>query len=169
MILFVIVLHILLFRSRWGLRTRAVGEHPKAADTVGIDVYRTRYRSVILGGIFAGLAGAYLTLESQNAFQDNMTGGVGFIALAAVIFGRWTPVGAYFAALLFGAVQSMQLALRIPSNAPTGELGELVSQIPPQIFGMLPYIFTIVVLAGVVGRAIPPAADGIPYDKESRG
>jgi ABC-type uncharacterized transport system permease subunit len=169
LIFFVIGLQILLFRSRWGLRTRAVGEHPKAADTVGIDVYRTRYRSVILGGVFAGLAGAYLTLELSNAFQDNMTGGVGFIALAAVIFGRWTPVGAYFAALLFGAVQSMQLALRIPSNAPSGELGQLLAQVPPQVFGMLPYIFTIIVLAGVVGRAIPPAADGVQYDKEARG
>ena len=169
LIFFVVGLQVLLFRSRWGLRTRAVGEHPKAADTVGIDVYRTRYRSVILGGIFAGLAGAYLTLESQNAFQDNMTGGVGFIGLAAMIFGRWQPIGAFLAALLFGAVQSMQLALRIPSNAPGGALGEFVSQIPPQVFGMLPYIFTIIVLAGVVGRAIPPAADGIPYDKEARG
>ncbi len=167
LIVFVIGLQILLFRSRWGLRTRAVGEHPKAADTVGIDVIRTRYRSVILGGVFAGLAGAYLTLEQFNSFQDNMTGGVGFIGLAAMIFGRWTPLGAYGAALLFGTVQSMQLAVRI--SPPAGDLGQVISTIPPQIFGMLPYIFTIVVLAGVVGRAIPPAADGIPYDKEARG
>jgi simple sugar transport system permease protein len=167
LILAVIFLQVMLFRSRWGLRTRSVGEHPKAADTVGIDVYRTRYRSVILGGAFAGLAGAYLTLEQFNSFQDNMTGGVGFIALAAVIFGRWTPLGAYGAALLFGAVQSMQLAVRI--SPPAGELGQIISTIPPQIFGMLPYIFTIIVLAGVVGRAIPPAADGVPYDKEARG
>jgi simple sugar transport system permease protein len=165
---FVVVgLQILLFRSRWGLRTRAVGEHPKAADTVGFDVIRTRYRSVILGGVFAGLAGAYLTLELSNSFQDNMTGGVGFIGLAAMIFGRWTPLGAYGAALLFGTVQSMQLAVRI--SPPAGDLGQIISTIPPQVFGMLPYIFTIVVLAGVVGRAIPPAADGIPYDKEARG
>jgi ABC-type uncharacterized transport system permease subunit len=167
LIVAVIFLQIMLFRSRWGLRTRAVGEHPKAADTVGIDVYRTRYRSVIFGGVFAGLAGAYLTLEQFNSFQDNMTGGVGFIALAAMIFGRWTPLGAYGAALLFGTVQSMQLAVRI--SPPTGDLGAIISEIPPQIFGMLPYIFTIIVLAGVVGRAIPPAADGIPYDKEARG
>jgi ABC-type uncharacterized transport system permease subunit len=167
LIIFVIAMQILLFRSRWGLRTRAVGEHPKAADTVGIDVIRTRYRSVILGGIFAGLAGAYLTLEQFNSFQDNMTGGVGFIGLAAMIFGRWTPLGAYGAALLFGTVQSMQLAVRI--SPPAGDLGAIISTIPPQIFGMAPYIFTIIVLAGVVGRAIPPAADGIPYDKESRG
>ena len=167
LIVFVVVLQILLFRSRWGLRTRAVGEHPKAADTVGIDVVRVRYRSVILGGIFAGLAGAYLTLEQFNSFQDNMTGGVGFIGLAAMIFGRWTPLGAFGAALLFGTVQSMQLAVRI--SPPAGDLGAIVSTIPPQIFGMLPYIFTIIVLAGVVGRAVPPAADGIPYDKEARG
>jgi ABC-type uncharacterized transport system permease subunit len=167
LILFVLGLQVLLFRSRWGLRTRAVGEHPKAADTVGIDVIRTRYRSVILGGVFAGLAGAYLTLEQFNSFQDNMTGGVGFIGLAAMIFGRWTPLGAYGAALLFGTVQSMQLAVRI--SPPKGDLGAIISTIPPQVFGMLPYIFTIIVLAGVVGRAIPPAADGIPYDKEARG
>ena len=167
LILAVVFLQILLFRSRWGLRTRAVGEHPKAADTVGIDVIRTRYRSVILGGVFAGLAGAYLTLEQFNSFQDNMTGGVGFIGLAAMIFGRWTPLGAYGAALLFGTVQSMQLAVRI--SPPVGDLGAIISTIPPQIFGTLPYLFTIIVLAGVVGRAIPPAADGIPYDKEARG
>jgi simple sugar transport system permease protein len=167
LILAVIFLQVMLFRSRWGLRTRAVGEHPKAADTVGIDVYRTRYRSVILGGVFAGLAGAYLTLEQFNSFQDNMTGGVGFIGLAALIFGRYTPLGAYGAALLFGTVQSMQLAVRI--SPPVGDLGAIISTIPPQIFGMLPYLFTIIVLAGVVGRTIPPAADGIPYDKEARG
>jgi simple sugar transport system permease protein len=167
LILAVIVLQVMLFRSRWGLRTRAVGEHPKAADTVGIDVIRTRYRSVILGGVFAGLAGAYLTLEQFNSFQDNMTGGVGFIGLAAMIFGRWTPLGAYGAALLFGTVQSMQLAVRI--SPPKGDLGAIISAIPPQIFGILPFLFTIIVLAGVVGRAIPPAADGIPYDKEARG
>lgn len=168
MIFLVIVLQILLFRSRWGLRTRAVGEHPKAADTVGIDVYKTRYRNVILGGAFAGLGGAYLSLEQFNSFQDNMTGGVGFIGLAALIFGRYTPIGALGGALLFGAAQSMQIAARIPSSRPTGELGALVAQIPPQVFGMIPYLVTIIVLAGVVGRSIPPAADGIPYDKEAR-
>ena len=168
LIFFVILLHVLLFRSRWGLRTRAVGEHPKAADTVGIDVYRTRYRNVILGGGFAGLAGAYLTLEQFNSFQDGMTGGVGFIGLAAMIFGRWTPIGALAGALLFGAAQSMQLAARIPSTRPAGELGAFIATVPPQIFGMVPYVITIIVLAGVVGRAIPPAADGIPYDKEAR-
>lgn len=167
LIVVIVVLQVLLFRSRWGLRTRAVGEHPKAADTVGIDVIRTRYTNVILGGAFAGLAGAYLTLEQFNSFQDGMTGGVGFIGLAALIFGRYTPIGGLGAALLFGAVQSSQLAVRI--SPPGGDLGALVQTIPPQIFGMAPYIFTIVILAGVVGRVIPPAADGVPYDKEARG
>ncbi|HUP83509.1 MAG TPA: ABC transporter permease [Candidatus Limnocylindria bacterium] len=168
LIFIVILMHVLLFRSRWGLRTRAVGEHPKAADTVGIDVYWVRYRNVILGGIFAGLAGAFFTLEQFNSFQDNMTGGVGFIGLAAMIFGRWKPIGALLGALLFGAAQSMQLAARIPSSRPGGPLGEFIATVDPQIFGMIPYVITIVVLAGVVGRAIPPKADGIPYDKEAR-
>ena len=162
----VLLLQYLLFRSRWGLRTRAVGEHPEAADTVGIDVYLVRYRNVILGGAFAGLGGAFLTLELSNSFQDGMTGGVGFIGLAAMIFGRWTPIGTFAAALLFGAVQSSQLTMRI--TPPTGELGDLVATIPPQVYGMAPYVFTIIVLAGVMGRAVAPAADGIPYDKEAR-
>jgi simple sugar transport system permease protein len=168
LIFIVIVLHVLLFRSRWGLRTRAVGEHPKAADTVGVDVYWVRYRNVILGGIFAGLAGAFLTLEQFNSFQDNMTGGVGFIGLAAMIFGRWKPIGALLGALLFGATQSMQIAARIPSSRPGGPLGDFIATVDPQVFGMIPYVITIIVLAGVVGRAIPPKADGIPYDKEAR-
>ena len=162
------LLHILLFRSRWGLRTRAVGEHPKAADTVGIDVYRTRYMNVILGGVFAGLAGAYLTLELSNSFEDNLTGGKGFIGLAAMIFGRWTPIGALGGALLFGTAQSLQLISRIPSSAPGGPLGEWIATAPSQLFGIFPYLLTIIVLAGVVGRAIPPAADGVPYDKGAR-
>lgn len=163
----VIFLQFMLFRSRWGLRTRAVGEHPKAADTVGIDVIWTRYRNVILGGAFAGLAGAYLTLESTNSFQDNMTAGVGFIALAALIFGRWTPVGAFIAALLFGGARILGQAIQI--SPPPGEIGAWIATWPAEIYGMFPYILTIIVLAGVVGRAIPPAADGIPYDKESSG
>jgi ABC-type uncharacterized transport system permease subunit len=163
----VVFLQILLFRSRWGLRTRAVGEHPKAADTVGIDVIRTRYRNVILGGAFAGLAGAYLTLESVGSFQDGMTAGIGFIALAALIFGRWTPVGAFGAALIFGAARTLGQAVQI--DPPPGQIGEWIASWPAQIFGMFPYILTIIVLAGVVGRAIPPAADGVPYDKEARG
>jgi simple sugar transport system permease protein len=166
-ILAVIFLQVMLFRSRWGLRTRAVGEHPKAADTVGIDVIRVRYHNVILGGAFAGLAGAYLTLESIGSFQDGMTAGIGFIALAAMIFGRWTPVGAFIAALIFGAARTLGQAVQI--SAPPGELGGAIAAWPAQWFGMFPYILTIIILAGVVGRAVAPAADGVPYDKEARG
>ncbi len=165
-LLTVAVLQILLFRSRWGLRTRAVGEHPKAAETVGIDVIRTRYRNVILGGIFAGLAGAFLTLESQGHFQLGLTAGRGFIALAAVIVGRWTPVGALAAALLFAATDALRIAIGIAP--PTGDLGAVFHVIPGQFYQALPYIVTIVVLAGFVGRSVAPAAVGQPYAKEAR-
>ncbi len=171
-IVFVIIIQILLFRSRWGLRTRAVGEHPKAADTVGINVIRLRYRNVLLGGVFAGLAGAYLTLEATGSFQNNMTAGRGFIALAAMIFGRWTPVGAFGGALLFMGSQAIGVAIRLAP--PAGNLGVFlggIQQAYPSIYNNfftgLPYLLTIIVLAGVVGRSIPPAADGRPYEKES--
>ncbi len=171
-IVFVIIIQILLFRSRWGLRTRAVGEHPKAADTVGINVIRLRYRNVLLGGVFAGLAGAYLTLEATGSFQNNMTAGRGFIALAAMIFGRWTPVGAFGGALLFMGSQAIGVAVRLAP--PAGNLGTFLGglqQAYPSIYNNfftgLPYLLTIIVLAGVVGRSIPPAADGRPYEKES--
>jgi simple sugar transport system permease protein len=164
-ILIAIVLEVLLFRSRWGLRTRAVGENPRAAETVGIDVIRTRYRNVILGGIFAGLAGAWFTLDFGNSFVGGMTGGRGFIALAALIFGRWHPVGAFLAALLFAASSALGIAIR--TTPPPGELGSILTAIPEEFFAALPYIVTIIVLAGVVGRSIPPAADGQPYERES--
>jgi simple sugar transport system permease protein len=164
-IVLVIVLEVLLFRSRWGLRTRAVGEHPRAAETVGIDVIRLRYRNVILGGVFAGLAGAWFTLDFGNSFQGGMTGGRGFIALAALIFGRWHPVGAFAAALLFAASSALGIAIR--TAPPAGELGTLLTAIPEEVFAALPYLVTIVVLAGVVGRSIPPAADGQPYEREA--
>lgn len=151
----VILITIGLFRTRWGLRVRAVGEHPRAADTVGIKVLRIRYQNVILGGMVAGLAGAYFTLGSVGRFDENMTGGRGFIALAAMIFGRWHPVGAFGAALLFGFADSLQNKLAI-LNVP----------IPSEFLLMAPYIATILVVAGVVGRARPPAADGQPYTKE---
>jgi ABC-type uncharacterized transport system permease subunit len=167
----VIVLQVLLFRSRWGLRTRAVGEHPRAADTVGIDVIRLRYRNVILGGVFAGLAGAWLTLEFNASFQNGMTANRGFIALAAVIFGRWTPLGAFGGALLFMASESLGVAIR--SNPPPGDLGIWLSGMQAQFpsiynnfFSALPYVLTIIVLAGVVGRSVAPAAVGQPYVKE---
>ena len=168
-IVLVIVLQVLLFTSRWGLRTRAVGEHPKAADTVGIDVLRLRYRNVIIGGAFAGLAGAYLTLEATSSFQNGMTAGRGFIALAAVIFGRWTPVGAFAATLLFAASDALGVAIRLrPPQDDLAQLGALLGAIPNEVYGALPYILTIVILAGVVGRSIPPAAVGQPYEKETR-
>ncbi len=159
-------LQIWLFRSRWGLRTRAVGEHPKAAETVGIDVIRLRYKNVILGGIFAGLAGAYLTLEQSGSFQNGMTSGRGFIALAAVIFGRWTPLGSFGAALLFTASEALRVAISL--SPPTGQLGDVLRFIPAEMFGALPYVVTLVVLVAAVGRSVAPAAVGQPYYREAR-
>lgn len=166
-VLFLVIgLQVLLFRSRWGLRTRAVGEHPRAADTVGIDVFRLRYRNVIAGCALAGLAGAYLTLESTGSFQNGMTGGRGFIALAAMIFGRYTPIGSFGGALLFGAITALGIVVNV--RPPDGDLGTLMTSIPSFWYAALPYLVTIVILAGVVGRSRPPAADGIPYVKEGR-
>jgi simple sugar transport system permease protein len=166
LIVTVIVLQVLLFRSRWGLRTRAVGEHPEAAETVGIDVVRLRYRNIVLGGVFAGLAGAYLTIEFGNSFQGEMTGGRGFIALAALIFGRWTPLGAFGAALLFTTSEGIQRAVRF--GPPEGALGEFLASVPTQFYSALPYLITIIVLAGVVGRSRAPAAIGRPFSREKR-
>jgi simple sugar transport system permease protein len=160
-----VVLQILLFRSRWGLRTRAVGEHPKAAETVGINVIRLRYRNVLIGGAFAGLGGAFLSMELGNSFQAGGTAGRGFIALAAMIVGRWTPLGALGAALLFSLFLS--LGQTISFAPPSGQLGEIVATLPPQTFTALPYIVTIVILAGLIGRSTPPAADGQPYEREA--
>jgi len=151
----IFLIQIGLFRTRWGLRVRAVGEHPRAADTVGIKVLTVRYRNVILGGMVAGLAGAYFTLGSVGRFDENMTAGRGFIALAAMIFGRWSPLGAFGAALVFGFAESLQDKLAI-----------LDIGIPSEFLLMAPYLATILVVAGVVGRARPPAADGQPYIKE---
>jgi simple sugar transport system permease protein len=163
----VIALQFALFRTRWGLRTRAVGEHPKAADTVGIDVYRQRYLNVILGCGLAGLAGAFLTLESTGSFQNGMTNGRGFIALAAMIFGRYTPIGAFVGALLFGTATALGVVVSI--RVPEGDLGTIMRSIPSYWYAALPYLMTIVILAGVVGRSTPPAADGVPYVKEGKG
>jgi simple sugar transport system permease protein len=140
------------YRTRWGLRVRAVGEHPRAADTVGINVLRTRYRAVIFGGAVAGLGGTWFTLESTGSFNENMTAGKGFIALAALIFGRWHPVGAFVAALVFGFSEELQTRLSV-----------LDTPIPSDFLLMMPYIVTIVVVAGLVGRSRAPAADGQPY------
>jgi simple sugar transport system permease protein len=157
-ILLVIVMHYVLFYTRWGLRSRAVGEHPRAADTVGINVYLMRYVNVAIAGGLAGLAGAYLTLESVGSFERLMTNGRGFIALAVMIFGRWTPFGALGAALLFGLATAAQTQLQFFG----------LDIIPHQFVGMLPYVLTIIVLAiaGITGRARPPAAVGQPYEKE---
>jgi ABC-type uncharacterized transport system permease subunit len=165
LLVIVVVMQVLLFRSRWGLRTRSVGEHPKAAETVGIDVIKLRYRNVVLSGLLAGLAGAYLSLEAGNSFQDGMSAGRGFIGLAAMIVGRWTPIGAFGAALLFASSQG--IARSISFVPPGGQLGEIMTAVPPQFFDALPYLVTIIVLAGFVGRSTPPAADGKPYVRES--
>ena len=151
----VAVLQFGLFSTRWGLRSRSVGEHPKAADTVGINVYRTRYRNAIYGGLIAGFGGAFLSLAQVSRFEENMTGGVGFIGLAAMIFGRWMPTGAMAAGLVFGFSRALEQKVAF-----------LGTPIPSEFLGMIPYIATIIVVAGVVGKARPPAADGQPYIKQ---
>ena len=161
-IIFVFVSHYVFFRTRWGLRTRAVGEHPRAADTVGINVTKMRYANVLIGGMLAGLAGAYFTIESIPSFEPLMTNGRGFISLAAMIFGNWTPIGAWAAALVFGASQALQINMQIFREV-----------IPPQwaflqqsyIVGLTPYILTMFILTGIIGKTTPPAADGVPYEK----
>ena len=165
-LLFVVIgFEILLFRSRWGLRSRAVGEHPRAAETVGIDVIRLRYRNVLAGGVLAGLGGAFLSMEATASFQQGMTAGRGFIGLAAMIVGRWTPLGAFGAALLFASSVGISQSIKIAP--PPGQLGDILTSLPGQFFDALPYLVTIVILAGVVGRSIPPAADGQPYEREA--
>lgn len=151
----VFILHYMLFSTRWGLRVRAVGEHPMAADTVGINVYFVRYRNVIIGGMLAGLGGAYFTIGSTGSFQQEMTAGRGFIGLAAVIFGGWAPIGAFFAGIVFGFAEAVQARLQI-----------LNFGLPSQFLQMVPYVVTIIVVAGLVGRVRAPAADGRPYTKE---
>jgi ABC-type uncharacterized transport system permease subunit len=165
LIVVVIVFQVLLFRSRWGLRTRAVGEHPKAAETVGISVIRLRYRNVVLSGVLAALGGAALSMETTNSFQNEMTAGRGFIGLAAMIVGRWTPLGAFGAALLFAS--GLAISNSLTFVPPTGQLGDILTAIPPQFFNAIPYLITIVILAGLIGRSIPPAADGQPYKREA--
>ena len=151
----VILVHYVLFYTKWGLRTRAVGEHPRAADTLGVDVYKVRYINVIAGGAIAGLAGGFLTLEAVGSFERAMTNGRGFVALAVMLFGKYTPLGAWGAALLFGFANAMQTQLQFADI-----------QVAHQFIGMLPYVLTIVILSGFVGRTRVPAADGVPYEKE---
>jgi len=155
MFILVVAIHLGLFYTRWGLRSRSVGEHPKAADTAGIDVYWVRYRNVVLGGMIAGFGGAFLGLAQVARFEEDMTGGIGFIGLAAMIFGRWLPFGALGAGLVFGFARAVQQKAAI-----------LNIGIPSEFLLMLPYVVTIIVVAGVVGKARPPAADGQPYIKQ---
>ena len=216
MLILVAVIQYALFNTPWGLRTRSVGEHPRAADTVGINVLRTRYINVTLGGVLAGMGGAFLVLESVGRFQKLMTTGRGFIALAAMIFGKWTSVGALVSALLFGFAEALGVRLQLGDvnelqaltlligiglaivgvvwvvgkllrGADDKRSGVLVGgtlvlgvamvlfsmlgtfieiEIPIQFLGLLPYFLTILVLAGVVGRATPPVAIGKPYEKQ---
>ncbi|HVP21844.1 MAG TPA: ABC transporter permease [Anaerolineaceae bacterium] len=155
MFVVLIVLQIGLFNTRWGLRLRSVGEHPKAADTLGINVIRTRYMAVLLSGAMAGFAGSYFSIGSVGRFDNLMTGGRGFIGLAAMIFGNWNPLGGFGAGMLFGF-----------SDALASKLSILGSAIPSEFLLMAPYIATMIVLAGVVGRTQAPAADGTAYTKE---
>jgi simple sugar transport system permease protein len=153
-LLLVVVSSIVMFRTPIGLRIRSVGEHPRAADTVGINVYAVRYSAVVVSGMLAAAGGAYLSIGFVNSFGENMTAGRGFIALAALIFGNWRPYGAAAACLLFGF--SSALAQRLPEY----------SQSASVLFQALPYVLTLIAVAGVIGRSVPPAADGIPYKKQ---
>jgi ABC-type uncharacterized transport system permease subunit len=150
---------VVLFRTAFGLRVRSCGENPHAAETLGIDVIRTRYVAVVVGGLIAGLGGAWFSLESQAGFEDNMTNGAGFIALAALIFGRWRPWSAFAGAMLFGFARALGSRMQI--------LGVEVGGFSPpsELWQALPFLVTIVVVAGVVGRATPPAADGVPFER----
>jgi general nucleoside transport system permease protein len=156
-VILVFVSHYVLFYTVWGLRTRAVGENPKAADTAGVNVFSVRYMNVIISGLLAGLGGTYFSLQVVGYFRENMTVGSGFIALAAMIFGKWTPLGSWGAALLFGFCQALNTALQ----SWYGQVDWLST-----ITQMLPYVVTIIVLTGVIGRSRPPAAVGQPYSKQ---
>ena len=155
MLLAVIFVHYMLFHTPWGLRTRAIGEHPRAADTLGVDVIRMQYINVLWGGALAGLGGLWFTLEAVDVFNPMMTNGLGFIGLAAMIFGKYTPFGALAGALIFGLGSSVTATISI-----------FRPDIPSQFPQMLPYVLTIIILSGVVGKAKPPAAGGKVYEKQ---
>lgn len=148
---------LVLYHTPWGLRVRACGEHPHAAETVGIDVVKMRYQAVVVGGLIAGLGGAWFSMESQSGFEDNMTNSAGFIALAALIIGKWTPWGALGAAVLFGFTKALGARLQFLKVS----IGDFA--IPSEFFQALPFLVTLVVVAGALGRAIAPAAEGQPY------
>jgi len=153
--LLVILTQVLLYKTRWGLRLRSVGEHPRAADTLGVNVFRMRYAAVLISGAISGLAGAYLSVGAAGRFNEGMTAGKGFLGIAAMIFGNWNPGGALLGSLIFGFFDSWQEKLSL-----------LQVGVPVDLLGMAPYIATMIVLAGVVGRSRMPAADGTPYEKE---
>jgi simple sugar transport system permease protein len=152
----VILVFVVLFKTTIGLRIRSCGEHPRAADTVGINVYAIRYGCVVLSGVLAAVGGLYLSEGplGNGFFQFNMTNGRGFIALAAVIFGNWRPFGAFWAAILFGFADALALKLQVYSDSAS------------TLFHVLPYVLTLIAVAGVIGRTVPPAADGKPYSKQ---
>ncbi len=154
MLILVAAIYFMLFYTPWGLRTRAVGEHPRAADTVGVNVFKVQYINVIAAGMIAGLAGAWFSLETVGSFEDVMTVGKGYIGLAAMIFGNWNPIGALLGALLFGFADALQIKLQI-LNVP----------LPYQFLGMAPYLLTMIVLSGLIGKTTPPAAEGKAYEK----
>ncbi len=162
MLILLVVVNYVVFFTPWGLRMRACGEHPRAADTVGVAVNRMRYISVVIGGLIAGVGGAYFSLGQVGTFEDGMTRGQGFVALAAMIFGNWNPFGAFAAALLFGFANALQVKMQILQPV----LPIINVPIPPEFLQMAPYILTIIVVAGVVGRVRPPAQEGKPYEKQ---
>jgi ABC-type uncharacterized transport system permease subunit len=155
LIILLVATHIIMYFTKWGLRIRAVGEHPKAADTLGINVFGIRYSSVLISGAIAGLAGSYMSIGAAGRFNEGMTAGKGYLGLAAMIFGNYNPAGAFLGSLIFGFFDSWQEKLAL-----------LQVGVPPDLLGMAPYLATMIVLAGLVGRARVPAADGVPYEKQ---
>ncbi|MCD6176392.1 MAG: ABC transporter permease [Candidatus Cloacimonetes bacterium] len=156
-LLMVLIIWFFMYKTKYGLRLRSVGEHPTAADTLGINVMRIRYLAVIMSGVFAGFGGAAMSLAIVSNFRPTLVSGHGFIALAAMIFGKWKPQGALLACLLFGGAQGLAVFL-----------GQFDFEISTQLISMLPYVITIVVLIGFVGKSAAPSADGIPYEKEHK-
>jgi ABC-type uncharacterized transport system permease subunit len=162
MLVLLVAVNYVVFFTPWGLRMRACGEHPRAADTVGVAVNRMRYISVIIGGLIAGVGGAYFSIGQVGTFEDGMTRGQGFVALAAMIFGNWNPIGGFIAALLFGLANALQVKMQILEPV----LPFVNAPLPPEFLQTAPYVLTIIVVAGVVGRVRPPAQEGRPYEKQ---